>query len=281
MDEISVNRPGVVVIGGVIGGLTVAARLCITGRRPLLLEAENQMGGRYSTIEVDGFSVPTRLGQACSFWVPPQPGWPHGLLDRSHLCTVSGTIDGDPVEGTFMDDHLYSAGVSMRQAGFAGTIENYWMQWLVEYEDGSLEGGSAWRGQPGLGFARAHHYLDGHSRARRDGRIEVARTESGSISQMTLSFPEVSFTFGQEGSYDGPFHTYGRVASCSREKTIAKSWHYVENWPVNMYDIEDYQAAHLRLYGRPLSMRRVVEGARFENGALVPRALHEIAAATA
>lgn len=212
-----------------------------------------------------------RLGQACSVYIPPQPGFEQGFLDRSHLCFVTGTIDGEPVRGMFMDDHLYSRpGLRLEEAGLVQKFENYWTQWFVEYEDGSVEGGSAWRGQPGTGFSHAHYYSDGRSRARRDARIEVARNSHTSMEHMTLSLgDEVTFEFEQLGSYDWPFHTYGRVSSCTRDKKIVNSWHYIENWPVNMSAVEEFQAAYARLYGRPASLRRIVEGARIENEALV------------
>jgi hypothetical protein len=211
-----------------------------------------------------------RLGQVCAFWAPPQPGVPDGFQDRSHLCKVSGTVDGEQVQGMFMDDHVFSRpGALLKDSGLVTVFENFWMQWLVEYEDGTLEGGSAWRGQPGSGFSHAHHYVDGVSRARRDGRIDVSSNDQGSMDRMTLTFPDVTFDFEQLGAYDWPLHSYGRVATSSREKQIARSWHYTENWPVNMHAIESYQEAYHRLYGRPCSLKQLLAGARIVDEALV------------
>jgi phytoene dehydrogenase-like protein len=53
------GRHDAVVIGGGVGGLAAAARLTMAGRKPLLIEAEDKVGGRFSTIEVDGYKVPT------------------------------------------------------------------------------------------------------------------------------------------------------------------------------------------------------------------------------
>jgi phytoene desaturase len=53
------GRQDAVVIGGGVGGLAAAARLAMAGRRPLLIESEEKVGGRFSTIEVDGYKVPT------------------------------------------------------------------------------------------------------------------------------------------------------------------------------------------------------------------------------
>ena len=48
-----------VIVGAGAGGLATAARLAAAGRRPLVLESATQVGGRFSTLEIDGFKVPT------------------------------------------------------------------------------------------------------------------------------------------------------------------------------------------------------------------------------
>jgi phytoene desaturase len=49
----------IAVLGGGVGGLAAAARLALAGRRPLLLEATDRLGGRFSTIDQDGYLLPT------------------------------------------------------------------------------------------------------------------------------------------------------------------------------------------------------------------------------
>jgi phytoene desaturase len=49
----------VLVIGAGVGGLCAAARLAAAGRRPLLVERADRVGGRASTYEVDGFKLNT------------------------------------------------------------------------------------------------------------------------------------------------------------------------------------------------------------------------------
>lgn len=52
-------RHDVIIIGAGAGGLCAAARLTLEGVRPLVLEAADRVGGRFSTIEKDGFKLPT------------------------------------------------------------------------------------------------------------------------------------------------------------------------------------------------------------------------------
>jgi hypothetical protein len=211
-----------------------------------------------------------RLGQACTFWVPAQPGFEHPVLSRSYFARASGQIDGDPVEGIFMVDAIYSSpGLTFRETEFSIKLHQYWMDWLVEYEDGGYEGGFAWRGMPGTGFAAAHHIVDGRSRARNDARISVARTERGTMETVELALgKEMTVSFDQHGSYDWPIHTYGTATTSSRDRAIARSWNYSENFPLNWGLVEDHQAASAALYGRYPSLQRILAGARVVDGAI-------------
>lgn len=49
----------VVIIGGGVGGLVSAGKLALRGLQPVLLEATDRLGGRFSTIEKDGYRLPT------------------------------------------------------------------------------------------------------------------------------------------------------------------------------------------------------------------------------
>jgi phytoene dehydrogenase-like protein len=48
-----------VVIGAGIGGLSAAARLAAAGLRPLVVEERDRVGGRFSSVDVEGFRVST------------------------------------------------------------------------------------------------------------------------------------------------------------------------------------------------------------------------------
>ena len=215
-----------------------------------------------------------RLGKACTFWVPQQEGFPHPVLSRSHLGKVTGSIDGDPVEGIFMVDHIYSRPeLTFKETQFTTHLHNYWMNWLVEYEDGTLEGGFTWRGQPGTDFTAAHHYVDGASRARTDARLDIERTESGTMKTLTLSLGEdVTVRLDQHCSTDWPIHTLGTVSETSRGQRVVKSWNLSENFPLNWGRVEEYQAAHAALYGKYPSLKGILETVAISDGVLtIPR----------
>ncbi len=204
-----------------------------------------------------------RLGPVGSWWVPVQDGIDVPQLLRSHMAKVSGTIGDDPVEGLFMLDLIYSRpDVMWNEMGMLTKVHNLWLNWLVEYTDGSYEGGYAWRGRPGSGFAAAFHVVDGEGTARTDAELTTTRTERGSISGVTLRLgEEVTVELEQAGSTDWPLHTCGTAVRTSRDKDIARSWNYTEYFPVNWGDIYDYMVAYERLYGRPASFRRLMDGA--------------------
>lgn len=212
-----------------------------------------------------------RLGQTVTYSVPQQDGYEHPTMERSTMGKAVGRIGDDPVEGLFMIDLIYSRpDLTFGETMFTRKIHNYWMNWLIEYEDGELEGGFAWRGQPGSGFAAAHHYRDGISHARADARIDVERTERGSMQEVTLSLgSDVRVRFEQQGSYDWPIHTQGVAVETLRDKKIKNSWNYSENFPLNWGLVEEYQTAYSNLYGRYPSLRGLLDGARVVDGKIV------------
>lgn len=212
-----------------------------------------------------------RLGQVCTFWVPRQDGYDYPQMLRSHLGKATGTIDGQPVEGLFMLDYIYSRPDAMwSEMGMLTKLHNLWLNWLVEYEDGSYEGGYAWRGRPGTGFAAAHHVVDGVSVARSDARVIPHFTDRGSVRSVELHLGnEVSVDLPQAGSTDWPLHTCGTAASTSRGKKIAKGWNFTEFFPLNWHAVASYQQAHRQLFGRYPSFQRLMAGARIEDEYLV------------
>jgi hypothetical protein len=213
-----------------------------------------------------------RLGQSFNLYVPKQDLFEYPIILRDHLAKMTGTIDGEPVEGVFHDSHIYSRpDKTFHEINFTSKLENYWMDWLVEYDDGSLEGGFAMRGQPITDYTIAHHYVDGKSQARSDATIEVTRNERGTMQHVRLTQGKnFDLHLEQHGSFDWPLHTYGTVASiANRDKKIVKSWNYTENWPQNWGQVENYQLAHAELFGRYPSLRAILEKSRVVDEKLI------------
>ena len=48
-----------IVVGSGVGGLCAGARLAAAGTRVTVVERLRQVGGRWSTREIDGFKIPT------------------------------------------------------------------------------------------------------------------------------------------------------------------------------------------------------------------------------
>lgn len=211
-----------------------------------------------------------RLGDVCTFWVPEQEGIEHPQMLRSHAGRISGRVGDDPVDGLFMLDYIYSRpDLKWSEMGMMTKLHNLWLNWLVEYEDGSWEGGYAWRGRPGTGFAAAHHIVDGVSYARTDARIETTHTDRGAVTTVRLELGDLTVDLRQRGSQDWPLHTCGDVVSTSRGKPIARSWNYTEYFPTNYTDVIDYFDAYAKLFGKPHSFRKLMGGGRIVDEQLV------------
>jgi len=228
---------------------------------------------RYRWTDASGYLELTgeRLGNPTSLWVPEQPNYDVPLLKRTHLARATGRIGDEEVEGVLMVDLFFSRPHFLfHETKLTRALHRYWMMWLVEYDDGSLEGGSTWIGRPGAGLGHAHHYVDGRTLARNDARVDVTLNANGTMSGITLHLgTDFWVSYQQKGSFDWPMHTYGTVAGVSRDKKPVKSWIYGEDWPVNWGAIEDYQLAHVDLSGRFPSLRGLLEGAELKDGSII------------
>ena len=228
---------------------------------------------RYDWYDADGRVElhADRIGQVCTFWVPLQEGLRYPQMLRSHAARVTGFIDGEAVEGLFMLDYIYSRPDAMwSEMGMMTKLHNLWLNWLVKYDDGTYDGGYAWRGRPGSGFAAAHHVVNGVSTARSDAEIITQVTPRGTIKQVELKLgDEVSLIFDQSGSTDWPLHTCGTVSSTSRGKKIVESWNYTEFFPTNYQDVIDYQTSHNRLFGRYPSYQKLMANGKVVDQRLI------------
>ena len=81
----------VIVIGAGAAGLAAAAELAPSGRKVLVLEARDRIGGRSWSLEVPGLPVPIELGPE---FIHGRPEATFSLLQRAGMAAVDRTGDG-------------------------------------------------------------------------------------------------------------------------------------------------------------------------------------------
>ena len=180
------------------------------------------------------------VGQACTFWVPEQEGIPVPIQHRSQIGKAMGQINGDPVEGWGYIDANYShPGVLYFNLPLIRKLEKQWSMWLVEYTDGEIDAGFAWKGRGDTGFSAGHLIRNGVSTAVPDARTFTTYNERGVVTKSRIELGGEVVELEQDTCAIWPIHTFGRVVSTSRGKEIAKSWNYTEWMPDNMEELID------------------------------------------
>ena len=188
------------------------------------------------------------LGQAFTFWVPKQKGLPMPMQYRSQLGKATGKINGDPIEGYTYFDAIYShSGFMYLKLPLIRKIEKQWSSWLVEYADGEIDGGVAWKGFGDTKFSAGHLLRSGVSTALPDARVFTTYDERGTVWKIRIELGGEVFELEQDACSDWPSHTFGRVVSTSRGKKIAKSWTFTEWVPDNIEELlERYLAGEIQ-----------------------------------
>jgi len=204
-----------------------------------------------------------QLGQAFTFWVPEQEVIPMPMQYRSQIGKATGKINGDPVEGYTYLDAIYShSGFAYLRLPLIRKIEKQWSSWLVEYIDGDIDAGLAWKGFADTGFSAAHLIRSGVSTALSDSRVFTTYDQRGTVRKIRVELGSEVVELEQDTCSDWPSHTFGRVVSTSRGKEIAKSWTFTEWVPDNVEELtERYLAGEIQA--------RDSQKARIENERLV------------
>jgi len=180
------------------------------------------------------------IGQACTFWVPEQESIPVPHQHRSQMGKATGKINGDPVEGWGYIDASYShPGVLYFNLPVIRKLEKQWSMWLVEYTDGEINAGFAWKGRGDIGFSAGHLIRNGVSTAVPNARTFTTYSKRGTVWKSRIELGGEVVELEQDTCAIWPVHTYGRVVSTSRGKKIAKSWNYTEWMPDNEEEIID------------------------------------------
>jgi monoamine oxidase len=104
------NAPDVLVLGAGVAGLAAARTLAAAGRRVLVLEARDRVGGRVHTLRPDGLAAPVELGAEFVHGTPPQL-W--AVLDAARLRVVDAAE-----EHVTLDD-----GRLVERDDFSGVLE--------------------------------------------------------------------------------------------------------------------------------------------------------------
>lgn len=191
-----------------------------------------------------------QLGQACTFWVPEQEGIQTPILHRSEIGKATGFINGDPVEGfTFLDSSYSRPGVLYFNLPLIRKLEKQWSMWVVEYADGEVEAGFAWKGRGETGFRAAHLITAGASRALADSKTITTYDERGTVWKSRIELGDYFVELEQDTVSDWPAHTFGRVVATSKGKEIAKSWNFIEWMPDNIDSMLDrYFAGEIQVH---------------------------------
>ena len=206
-----------------------------------------------------------QLGQAFTFFVSEQDGIALPMQYRSQIGKAMGKINEDPVEGyTYFDVSYSKPGNIYFNLPLLRKIEKRWSSWLVEYTDGEIDGGVAWKGQGDTGFSAGHLLQKGVSTAVSDARVFTTYDERGTVWKTRIELGGEVVELEQDTCTSWPMHTFGRVVSTSRGKEIAKSWTFTEWVPDNVEALTERYLA-----GEFQDRRELLRDVRVENERLV------------
>ncbi|CAD7769111.1 NAD(P)-binding Rossmann-like domain protein [Candidatus Methanoperedenaceae archaeon GB37] len=113
-----------VVIGGGVGGLLAAARLSALGRRVLLFEKRHWLGGRFTNIVQDGFTLSTG---ALHMLPHGSRGPTAAMLEKLKIPVV--IIDSDPHATIFLDGRMYTEREFRRLLSLRARFSLFW-KWI-------------------------------------------------------------------------------------------------------------------------------------------------------
>jgi hypothetical protein len=191
-----------------------------------------------------------QLGDAVYFRIPLQERIKFPIYHQSQTGVVSGNINGDPVFGLSLLDVVWTRpNKSWYDSECLRYIEQNWTMWLVEYEDGTYDGGYAWNGKEGWKFDAGHLIQNNVSTACQTARSTVTSHEIGLPERIDIDYGghyQVQCDFTHQA--DWPMHLVGKVSATSAGKKIKDSMVVTEWIPYNMDDILDGKIPGLNKY---------------------------------
>lgn len=181
-----------------------------------------------------------RLGRTYRISVPKQLDFASSQLHFVEHGVVSGVVDGEPVTGiaflqqTFADE---GSGCKFIHLPLMNGMNNAWIFWGVEYEDGDVAFGEARVGQPGSGWEMSYLYRNGHDLMTTRPTITYSHASGGPVSHCRVEMDDFTLTCALDVAAVWPHLTFGEVDSTSDPRPIRRSWANVEWNPSNNREI--------------------------------------------
>jgi hypothetical protein len=160
--------------------------------------------------------------------VPAQPGIDHEVYYRHELLKAQGTVSGTPVEGYLHQDFCYGPpGMTYTQLPIARQLEDLWVSWIHEHDDGTVGGGCFWQGRDGSDFRPGYLLRDGETTCHADYDAALTFDDDGRPTTMRVTVADQWYEFTFE-SVSGPLHYLGRMTATSSGPVPPRSWCWIE-----------------------------------------------------
>ena len=196
---------------------------------------------QYHWVDFDGridLTV-TQHGDGVFFRIPVQDRIDCPIYHQSQTGLVEGHVDGDPVFGLSLLDYVWGKPATpwvLTEAFLE--IEKHWTMWLVEYEDGTFDGGYAWSAKPPYIFDCGHLIRDEVSSGCQSAVTTPTFGESGLPERLHIDYGgqyEVELEFTHLADF--PLHPIGHVVATSNPKPMKRTIAVTEWVPDNIADL--------------------------------------------
>lgn len=181
-----------------------------------------------------------RVGQPYLITIPRQHDFKSAQIHRSEHGFVEGIIDGEAVRGVAFVMHTYSEAGSEQKfihLPLMNVMNNGWLLWMVEFEDGDLAVGEARLGKPGTGWQMSYLYKDGQAALTALPEIALTHSAGGPVEGFRIASPEVTVQASTDACSIWPHCTFGVIDSISDPRRIRDSWSNAEWNPENYKDL--------------------------------------------
>lgn len=182
----------------------------------------------------------SRVGRAYRIDVPRQFDFASSQIHVVEHGVVSGTVDGEPVNGVSFLMHTFAekgSDCKFIHLPLMNGMNNGWLFWMVEYEDGDIALGEARIGQPGTGWEMSYLYRNGEDMLTTTPIISYRHSPSGPVDRCHVEVEGFSLSCDLDVCAVWPHLTFGEVVSTSDPRSIRRSWANVEWNPSNYREV--------------------------------------------